>query len=88
MDSLIELVTFIGGGFLAVFLFRFLKPNVKKQNAEVIIKVDKIEKENKDLEAKVEENKTTVKQEIEILEQEKEKDLSVDKLADFFNKRK
>ena len=55
MDNLVELVTFIGAGFLGVFVLRFLKPNIKKQNTEVIIKVDKLEKANNELETKIEE---------------------------------
>jgi hypothetical protein len=88
MDSLIEIAVAIVGGVASVFLFRFFKPNFKKQNTEVIIKVDKLEKENKELEKKINENTTQVNQQVDALEQEKEKDLTAEGLADFFNKRK
>lgn len=88
MDSLIEVAVAIVGGVASVFLFRFFKPNVKKQNTEVIIKVDKIEKANKELEAKVEETKTNAQVQVDELEKEKEKDLSAEGLADYFNNRK
>jgi hypothetical protein len=88
MDSLIEVAVAICSGALGVLLFRFFKPNVKKQNAEVIVKVDKIEKENKELEKKVEENKSNAQKHSDELEKEKEKDLSAEGLADYFNNRK
>ena len=88
MENLTEIVVAIGSGLLGVLLFRFFKPNIKKQNAEVIIKVDKLEKESKQLAAKIEENKTEAKTQVDVLEQEKEKDLSAEGLADFFDKRK
>lgn len=88
MDSLIEVAVAIVGGMGAVLLFRFFKPDVKKQNTEVIVKVDKIEKENNELEQKIEENKTNINKQADALEQEKEKDLTAEGLADYFNNRK
>lgn len=88
MDNLIEIAVAIVSGVAGVFLFRLLKPNIKKQNTEVLIKVDKLEKENKELETKISENKTNANSEIDALEKEKNKDLSAEGLADFFNKRK
>lgn len=88
MDNLIEVAVAIVSGVLGVFLFRFFKPNVKKQNTEVLIKVDKLEKDNKELETKIEENKTNAQKQSDELEKEKDKDLSVDGLADYFNNRK
>ncbi len=88
MDSLIEIVVALGSGMIGVLLFRFLKPNVKKQNTEVIVKVDKLEKENDKLKGQIESNKTEANKKVDVLEQEKEKDLSAEGLADYFNNRK
>lgn len=88
MDSIIEIVVALVSGLGGVLLFRFFKPNVKKQNTEVIVKVDKLEKENDRLIAKIEDNKTEANKQIDALEQEKEKDLPAEGLADFFDKRK
>jgi 3-oxoacyl-ACP reductase-like protein len=88
MDSLTEIVIAIIGGVASVALFRFFKPDVKKQNNEVLVKVDKLEKENTQLEQKIEENKTHADQQVDALEEEKNKDLTAEGLADFFDKRK
>lgn len=89
MDQLIEIGAFIVCGGLGVVLLRFLKPkDIAKQNSEVIVKIEEKQKEVEQIKQQIETNKAEAQTKIDEIEVEKNKDLSVDELADFFEKRK
>lgn len=89
MESLIEIVVALISGVAGVFLFRILNPRTStKENQQIVVKVDQITQKNDELLKESEKKLKEAQQQAEALEKEKNKEVSVKELEDFFKNKK
>lgn len=89
MDQIYQIIAFFVTGGLGLVLFNLIKPNKSsKQNQDVVKTVEEKQKENAELAQKISDSLKDVNKQINDLEKDKQRDLTPEELADWFNKRK